>query len=261
MSESTIRFDDGQAYEQYMGIWSRIAGEQFLDWLKPAPSQAWADIGCGNGAFTQVVVDRCRPEAIRGFDPSPQQIAYARARFPAGLTDFQQADAMALPLADACIDHAVMALVIFFVADPARAVGEMARVLRPGGSASAYAWDVLAGGFPWAAVQEAMRTIGLKPAMPPSPSASELSEMERLWRAAGFEDVQNQILRVERPFPDFDTYFQIALSGPSARAGLVGLGEDEIRALKSATLGHLGGPTGSFTVQARAHAVKGRRPI
>jgi len=67
-------------------------------------------------------------------------------------------------------------------------------------------------------------------------------------------------LRVERPFPDFDTYFQIALSGPSARAGVVGLGADEIRALRSAAMTLLGEPTGSFTVQARAHAVKGRRP-
>jgi len=261
MSEPTIRFDDGQAYENYMGTWSRTAGEQFLDWLKPVPGQAWVDIGCGNGAFTQVLVDRCQPQSILGYDPSAEQIAYARSRFPGDLTDFQQADAMALPLPDACVDQAVMALVIFFVPEPARGVAEMARVLRPGGSASAYAWDILAGGFPWAALQEAMRSFGLIPAMPPSPHASELPEMERLWRTAGLEDVQTKILHVERSFPDFDTYFEIAMSGPSVRAGVAGLGGDEIRALKAATLAHLGGPTGSFTVVARAHAVKGRRQV
>jgi SAM-dependent methyltransferase len=261
MSESAIRFDDGQAYENYMGIWSRAAGEQFLDWLKPVPGQAWADIGCGNGAFTQLLADRCRPRSIQGLDPSPQQIAYARARFSAGLAEFQQADAMALPLPDACVDQAVMALVIFFVPDPARGVEEMARVLRPGGSASAYAWDVLAGGFPWAAIQEAMRTIGHLPLMPPSPGASELHEMQRLWSAAGFVEVQTQVLRVEREFTDFDTYFQIALSGPSVRASVTGLGEEDLQALKAATSANLGGPTGSFKVTARAHAVKGQRPV
>jgi SAM-dependent methyltransferase len=236
-------------------------GEQFLDWLNPAPGQAWADIGCGNGAFTQVLVDRCQPQTIRGFDPSPQQIAYARTRFSAALADFQQADAMALPLPDLSVDQAVMGLVIFFVPDPARGVGEMARVLRPGGSASAYAWDVVAGGFPWAAVQEAMRTIGHPPAMPPSPGASELPEMERLWRAAGLVEVQTQVLHVERWFPDFDSYFQIALSGPSVRAGVAGFGDEERQALRAAAWVQLGRPTGSFTVMARAHAVKGRRPI
>jgi len=261
MSESAIRFDDGQAYERYMGVWSRTAGELFLDWLKPVPGQAWADIGCGNGAFTQIIVDRCQPRSIEGFDPSPQQITYAQARFTAGLPAFHQADAMSLPLPDGCVDQAVMALVIFFVPDPARGVGEMARVLRPGGSASAYAWDVLAGGFPWAAIQEAMRTIGHEPVMPPSPRASELPEMERLWRAAGFVDVRTQVLNVERTFPDFDTYFEIGLSGPSVRSGVSGFGEDKLQALKSATFTHLGAPTGSFTVLARAHAVKGQRPV
>jgi SAM-dependent methyltransferase len=244
-----------------MGVWSRTAGEQFLDWLKPWPGQVWADIGCGNGAFTQVLVDRCQPQTIRGFDPSPQQIAYARARFAEAVAEFQQADAMALPLPDACVDQAVMALVIFFVPEPARGVAEMARVLRPGGSASAYAWDFQAGGFPWVAMQEAMRTIGHLPPMPPSPWASELAEMERLWRAAGFVDVQTQVLGVERRFPNFDTYFNVALSGPPVRAGVTGLTEEKLQALRAAALAHLGGPTGSFTVTARAHAVKGRRPI
>lgn len=260
MSESAIRFDDGGAYENYMGIWSRAAGEHFLDWLKPMRGQAWADIGCGNGAFTQLIADRCEPQAIRGIDPSPQQIAYARARFPEGLAQFQQADAMALPLPDACVDQAVMALVIFFVPDPARGVAEMARVLRPGGCASAYAWDVLAGGFPWAAMQDALRTLGYQPAMPPSPDASELPGMERLWRAAGLVDVETQVLRVERVFPDFDTYFRIGLTGPSVRAGAASLGAEAIQALRVAASANLGDPTGAVTVMARAHAVKGRRP-
>jgi len=261
MSESTIRFDDAQAYENYMGIWSRSAGGQFLEWLSPVSGQAWADIGCGNGAFTQVLVDRYQPQSIQGFDPSPQQIAYAQTRFPPGLAHFQQGDAMALPLPDACVDQAVMALVIFFVPEPARGVKEMARVLRPGGSASAYAWDILAGGFPWAAMQDAIRSIGLTPALPPSPSASELPEMEQLWRAAGFVEVQTRVLLVERTFPDFNAYFQIALSGPAVRAGMAALGADEIRELRAAAFAHLGAPTGAFTVRARAHAVKGRRPM
>jgi SAM-dependent methyltransferase len=168
---------------------------------------------------------------------------------------------MELPLPDACVDQAVMALVIFFVPEPSRGVAEMARVLRHGGSASAYAWDFLEGGFPWAAIHDAMGTVNYLPARPPSPRASELPEMERLWRATGFVEVQTQVLHVERQFPDFDTYFQIALTGPSVRAIVAGLGEDDLQAIRGAAFANLGAPTGCFLVPARAHAVKGRRPF
>src|SRR4051812_20834053 len=41
MAEPQIRFDDGAGYERMMGKWSRIAGEVFLDWLKPPAGLRW----------------------------------------------------------------------------------------------------------------------------------------------------------------------------------------------------------------------------
>ena len=70
MTDQPIQFRDGVAYERMMGIWSRLAGEVFLDWLRPATGLSWVDIGCGNGAFTELVVERCRPKSIEGIDPS-----------------------------------------------------------------------------------------------------------------------------------------------------------------------------------------------
>ena len=66
MAEQQIRFDDGDAYERSMGVWSRLAGEVFLDWLAPSPALRWADIGCGSGAFTELLVQRCAPEKRKG---------------------------------------------------------------------------------------------------------------------------------------------------------------------------------------------------
>jgi ubiquinone/menaquinone biosynthesis C-methylase UbiE len=80
MAEQQIRFDDGAAYERMMGAWSRLAGDIFLDWLAPRPGLRWIDIGCGNGAFTERVVERCSPAEIQGNDPSEGQLAFARAR-------------------------------------------------------------------------------------------------------------------------------------------------------------------------------------
>src|SRR3569623_781765 len=70
MRDSQIRFDDGAAYERMMGVWSRLVGEVFLDWLSPAPGLDWIDVGCGNGAFTELLVERCAPRAVVGVDPS-----------------------------------------------------------------------------------------------------------------------------------------------------------------------------------------------
>ena len=70
MAEHQIRFDDGAAYERMMGTWSRLAGEIFLDWLAPRSGLRWIDIGCGNGAFTELLVERCAPAEVQGIDPS-----------------------------------------------------------------------------------------------------------------------------------------------------------------------------------------------
>ena len=155
-----IRFDDGAAYERYMGEWSRLAGETFLDWLAPKAGLRWLDVGCGNGAFTEMLVERCAPASVQGIDPSEGQLAYARARPAARLAQFRQGDAMALPFPDDTFDAAVMPLVIFFVPEPARGVAEMARVVCPGGAVTAYAWDMEGGGFPYQALHDEMRGLG-----------------------------------------------------------------------------------------------------
>lgn len=78
MSVPTIKFDDGAAYERMMGKWSGLIGEAFVEWLSPPAGLRWVDIGCGNGAFTQQLVERCAPLAIDGVDPSEGQLAFAR---------------------------------------------------------------------------------------------------------------------------------------------------------------------------------------
>src|SRR5258705_10670906 len=97
MTELQIRFEDGAAYERMMGAWSRLAGDIFLDWLAPRLGLRWIDVGCGNGAFTQLLVERCAPAEIQGIDPSEGQLALARTRPAARLAQFPPGDAMELP--------------------------------------------------------------------------------------------------------------------------------------------------------------------
>src|SRR5215471_17776524 len=175
MPEAQIRYEDGAGYERYMGDWSRRVGAVFLDWLAPSPGLKWIDVGCGNGAFTQLLIERCAPAEVHGIDPSEGQLAFARARPQARMAQFGKGDAMALPFPDQRFDAAVMALVIFFVPDPVKGVAEMTRVVRPGGTVAAYVWDILEAGAPHEPVHAELRHMGMRPMLPPSAPVSRLA--------------------------------------------------------------------------------------
>ena len=255
-----IRFDDGISYERYMGKWSQLAGEKFLDWLAPKSGLRWLDVGCGNGAFTEMLVERCAPASVDGIDPSEKQLAYARIRPAANLAQFRQGDAMALPFPDDTFDVAVMSLVIFFVPDPATGVAEMARVVRPGGTVTAYAWD-MSDGFPYEALQSEMRGLGVEVPVPPNPDASRTEVMRDLWNRAGLASVETLEITVQRTFADFDDYWTTILGGPSVAPQLAAMTSRDLDVLKTLMSARLPpDAAGRITYGARANAVKGRVP-
>ena len=260
MADQSIRFDDGAAYERYMGKWSQLAGDVFLDWLAPQPGLRWLDVGCGNGAFTEMLVDRCAPASAQGIDPSEAQLAFARTRPASRIAQFRQGDAMALPFPDGTFDVAVMPLVIFFVPDPARGVAEMARVVCPGGIVTAYGWDMVGGGFPYGALQEEMRALGVAVQVPPSPDASRMDVMRDLWTGAGLEAIETREIAVQRTFADFDDYWSTVFGGPSVGRQLRAMAADDLARLKARMRTRLpADAAGRVTYGARANAVKGRR--
>ena len=112
MAEPQIRFDDGAAYERTLGVWSRLVGEVFIDWLALQPELRWIDVGCGNGAFTELLAARCAPAEVHGIDPSEGQLAFARTRPAARMAEYGRGDATALPFVDVRFDAVVMALVL-----------------------------------------------------------------------------------------------------------------------------------------------------
>jgi ubiquinone/menaquinone biosynthesis C-methylase UbiE len=261
MAEPKIRFDDGQAYEQSMGVWSRLAGEMFLDWLSPSADLRWVDVGCGSGAFTELIVQLCAPKEVQGIDPSDGQLAFARTREGAQMAEFRTGDAMALPFPAQTFDTAVMALVLAFVPDPARGVAEMLRVVRPGGTIAAYMWDMLGGGFPWDPMLAAMQEMNLSPPRPPRMDASQLSTMRELWTNAGLEAVETQELGVTRSFDDFEQWWQTTLKAASIAPTIAAMSMDDTERLKGLVRAKLPlNVGGRLSCSARANAIKGRRP-
>lgn len=259
MVTNQIRFDDGAAYERYMGKWSQLAGATFLDWLAPKPGLRWLDVGCGNGAFTEMLVERCAPVSVEGIDPSEAQLAYARTRPASRLAQFRQGDAMAQPFPDDTFDAAVMPLVIFFVPDPARGVAEMARVVCPGGTIAAYAWDMYGGGFPYESLRAELRALGVAVPIPPSPEASRIDAMRDLWTGAGLEAVETREITVQRTFADFDDYWTTILGGPSVGPTIAAMAPEDRAILKARMRTCLRADgAGHIIHSARANAVKGR---
>lgn len=261
MPPSTIQFNDGDAYDLGMGTWSRLVGETFLDWLAAPPGQRWLDVGCGTGAFTGLLARHVAPAELHGIDPAEAQLAFARANPALATARFHQGDAMALPFPADRFDAAVMALVIFFVPDPAAGVAELARVVRPGGTVAAYAWDMLGGGFPFAPIRTALREMGVTTPEPPSIGTDRMEALRALWADAGLQDVDTRDITVTREFPDFDTFWAASTLTGSIRPTVASLAPDELTTLQRAVRARLNvDAQGRIVHTAWANAIKGTVP-
>ena len=261
-NNTEIRFEDGAAYERMMGRWSLLAGEQFIDWIKVPAEQSWLDVGCGNGAFTELIVERCAPKSVQAFDPAPAQLEYARTRLKADApVTWTDAGAMQLPVPDGQADAAVMALVLFFVPEPAVGVAEMCRAVRSGGTVAAYHWDILNGGFPLAAIgAEMLKMLGIPPKLPPSVQASTIEASTALWQAAGLQQVRTCQITVQRRFDNFDDYWDSAASSNTIRTAMEAMPPEQRELLKANVRRRLNAGDGDLVVSARANAVCGTKP-
>lgn len=253
-------FDDGAAYELMMGRWSALVAQPFLDWLALPHGLSWLDDGCGNGSFTESLVLRQAPASVVGVDPAPAQLSFARQRLATAGVCFVNGDAQALPLADACVDVAVMALVLFFLPDPRQGLRELVRVVKPGGTIAAYQWDLAGGGFPLQPIVDAVRAEGYRPQSPPSAWTATLQASEDLWRDAGLADVQTRQFEVRRTFAGFDDYWRTAHGSPRLRSLFASLSPPALQRVSDRARERIGVTgDGPLVLEARANAVKGRR--
>ena len=159
------------------------------------------------------------PRAVSSIDPSEGQLAFARTRPAAKLAEFRLGDAQALPFPDRSFDAAAMALVISFIPDPAKAVAEMARVVRPGGIVATYMWDIPGGGLPLAPVGRAFKAMG-KEYSRTSDNASRREVMQTLWQGAGLQAVETRVIRITVDYTSFDDFCESSLV-PIGPAGQV----------------------------------------
>ena len=262
-TDQNARFTDGTGYEKFMGQWSRIAGRLFLGWLSLPRGLRWLDVGCGTGAFTEIIQQSSDASEIIAIDPSAAQVSYAQSRTNAEGIEFRVADARTMPFENGRFDVAVSALVLNFIPNREKAVAEMRRVVRPGGTVAASVWDFAGGNETAQHLNSAVRELeGPRYRSPGSNPESATGEyLKALFEGAGLADVKTRPLDITVTFPDFDDYWNSnAISHPQV-ANLIKSFSDEKRqrliALVKARL-----PVddrGGISYPARVNAVKGRR--
>jgi SAM-dependent methyltransferase len=252
-----------QAYEPYVGRWSRRLAPLFLSELPSAPAATWCDVGCGTGALAHAVVASQRPSRVLGVDPSAGFLAAAR-RTPGPFTAVV-ATATALPVRDDAVDRVVSALVLNFVPRPDEALAEMRRITRPQGIVAAYVWDYAEGMQLIRLFWDAARAV--------DPTAADRDEAVRfplcrpaplraLFAGAGLADVVVAPVEVATEFTGFDDLWFPFLGGQGPAPGYcAALPDDHRAALRGALHARLPvAPDGSIALRARAWAVRGTAP-
>jgi SAM-dependent methyltransferase len=253
-------WERGDPYEQYVGRWSRQVAPQFLSWLNIPPGRRWLDVGCGTGALSAAILDRCAPLSVIAVEPSEGFLDKAKEQLRNRVL-LRPGSAAEIPLDDRSVDVTVSGLVLNFVPDGRAALSEMARVTAPGGTIAAYVWD-------YSEKMELMRYFW-DAAVELDPEAAKLDEgvrfpvcrpeaLTELFASAGLRDVQATAIDVATTFADFEDYWRPFLGGQGPAPAYVMALDDTARArLAERIRGRLPIQTeGSISLIARAWAVR-----
>jgi SAM-dependent methyltransferase len=263
MTESgTDLWSGGDAYEQYMGRWSRRIAPLFLNQLNVPTDSEWVDVGCGTGVLSSAIVDNCAPRRVAGIDPSEAFIEAARSRINDRRFLCQQGNGEALPYNDDEFAAAVSGLVLNFVGDKEQAVSEMSRVVRPGGIVGLYVWD-------YAGHMQIMRYF-FDAAIELDDGARKFDDginapicrpgpLSRLFEAAHLTDIEVKKLDIPASFENFEDYWMPFLGGTgSAPKYCTSLSSEAQVRLREKLRNRLPtGPDGEILLAVRAWAISG----
>ena len=230
-------FGDAEAYERFMGRWSRLVAPRLVDFTDLPERGRILDVGSGTGSLAFAIAQRKAQARVLGIDPSQEYVAYAMSKNPfPDRASFEVGDAQQLHFPDASFDAALSLLVFNFIPDPKKALLELRRVTKPGGKISAAVWDYGAGMRMLRAFWDAAAHI--------DPEAERLDEkhmplcrageLSALWRQGGLEDVSEHSIDIRMRFGSFAEYWDPFLLGQGPAGAYVrSLDRDKLQALRN----------------------------
>jgi ubiquinone/menaquinone biosynthesis C-methylase UbiE len=264
-TERKQMFADAEAYEKFMGRWSRLLAPLLVDFTGVHDKGLVLDVGSGTGVLAFSLAEK-RPQCdVRGIDPSKEYVEFAASRNPfPERVKFDVGDAQQMRFRDATFQSSLSLLVFNFVPDGRKALREVIRVTKPGGVISAAVWDY----------GDGMRMLRLfwDAVIAVDPAARSLDEahmplcregeLRQFWTDGGLRAVHEQALEIEMQFQSFADYWDPFLLGQGpAGARVRGIADDRRTALKRELRArlHLASDDSPFSLPARAWAVRGIR--
>jgi SAM-dependent methyltransferase len=258
-------FSTGDAYDRFMGRWSRVLARLFAPFAAVQDGDAIVDVGCGTGALAEATAAIAPSSRIIGVDLSAAYVAAARSRSATERAFFERGDAQRLRFSAGTFDQTLSLLSFNFIPDPAAALEEMIRVTRSGGTIAAAVWDYGGG-------MEMLRlfwdeAITLFPAADARderhmPLCRE-GELATLWRERQLTDVREEPLTVQTVFASFEDFWLPFLDGQGPAGAFVADLEPPAREelclrLRRRLIGE--GTDLPIVLHARAWAVRGTVP-
>ncbi len=200
-------FQNAEAYEKIMGRWSQRLAPLLIRFGGLSDGDRVLDVGCGTGSLTFTVPELANVSDVTGIDLIPGFVAFASSRNTDRRLSFQQCDARALPFDDNAFDRAFSMLVLHFIPDAPRAVAEVERVVRPGGTVTAAVWDAYSGLPHVRLVFDIAATLDLTIKRHFFRPLSKPNEMADVWRELGLVNVEQTSLLIRMDFSSFDDYW------------------------------------------------------
>jgi SAM-dependent methyltransferase len=255
-SGETAMFASAEAYARHVGRYGPALSEAHIAAAGVEPGDVVLDVGCGPGPLTAALAALVGAPRVAAVDPSPAFVEACRARVPDA--DVRVGSAEELPEFGRRFDVVLSQLVVNFMTDARAGVDAMRRAARSGGTVASCVWDYADGMTLLRAFWDA--ALEMDPAAPDENRMRYCTppELLSLWEEVGLTRVETRELVAEAGYEDFEDLWAPLVAGVGpAGAYCASLDPERQRALHGAYFRRLGGPTGPFTLTARAWFVRG----
>jgi SAM-dependent methyltransferase len=242
--------------------------QAMIEAVEPQPGQRVLELAAGLGETGLLAAELVAPGGtVVISDQAEAMLAGARERAAElGIenVEFKVLNAEWIDEPLASFDAALCRFGYMLMADPAAALAETRRVLRPGGVVALAVWDELARN-PWAALpREALRAHGLgSPPQPGAPGPFALGDRERLLELiedAGFAETEIVEVPIEQRYADFEEMWEIVLDiSPTLHDAVMALpaaGVEEVRGTLRELVAQQVGAEAPIVLPGRVHVAR-----